>query len=159
MPADHEFLKAYFIDSQAEMRWRREVEYKLLASLIPLCPALVAGLFALSTVAAKLVTLAAACFLTIFVWILYLYVSRKVKAENAIYKEVGRTTVRIWEYFDLFAQGAYGSNSPILLASSRKYGAGLGYKLTLNVFLAICTATTFMLLGIAAFAMAESLNR
>lgn len=158
MAKKDEFLSAYFSDCQAEMRWRREVEYKLLASLIPLSPALVAGLFALSTLVDRRLVAGTSVALTAFVWILHSYVGRKVRAEHKIYEGLGEAVVKIWEYFELFVQGAYVTQKAILSEGSRSYGKGEGYRLTLNVLSLISVVTTVMLLGIGAFAFRGELK-
>ena len=51
---------------------------------------------------------------------------------------------------------AFGQTEAILPESSKSYGAGTGYRLTLNVFLGVSIATTLMLLGIAAVSVLAS---
>jgi hypothetical protein len=153
MPKCDSFLEAYFSDCQAEMRWRREVEYKLVGLLVPLCPALVGGLFALSALVPPHTVSAASVALTVFVWALYYYVRRKVTAEHAIYEVLGQTVVRIWDHFDFFKNDAgYVEGEAILPEEAKGYGTGPGYKLTLKVFLALSVATTLILLSVGAFA-------
>ncbi len=149
-----DFLTSYFDDCQTEMRWRREVEYKLIGSFFPLYPALVAGLFALSAILTAHVVMFAAILLAGFVWIFFYYVRRKVEAENTIYKSIGEVVVKIWERFGLFSPDTVnisGVDTPreaMLTPASKKYGKGDGYKLTLNFFLLVTVATTAMLLSI-----------
>jgi hypothetical protein len=137
MPKSDTFLETYFSDCQAEMRWRREVEYKLIGLLVPLCPALVGGLFALSALVPPHTLSAASVALTVFVWALYYYVRRKVTAEHAIYEVLGQTVVKIWDHFDFFKNDAgYVEGEAILPEEAKGDGTGPGYKLTLKVFLA-----------------------
>jgi hypothetical protein len=143
-----QFLIAYFTDCQTDMRWRREVEYKLLTLLVPLAPLQVAGLFALSTVVDAWLTLAGAVSLSILTLIVFLSVRAKIIAENKIYVMLGEVVVRIWDTFGLFDPD--GSKRKILDEASRKYGTGPGYKLTLKIVAVLTTATIVLLFGIAA---------
>jgi hypothetical protein len=159
MPKSDSFLKTYFSDCQAEMRWRREVEYKLISLLVPLCPVLVGGLFALSALVPPHTLSAASVALTVFVWALYYYVRRKIKAEHDIYEVLGHTVVKIWDHFDFFKTDAgYIAGEAMLPEVAKGYGTGPGYKLTLNVFLALSIATTLMLVGIGVFAESGKLQ-
>ncbi|HEY5030042.1 MAG TPA: hypothetical protein VIK39_16665 [Candidatus Angelobacter sp.] len=149
-----DFLTSYFDDCQTEMRWRREVEYKLIGSFFPLYPALVAGLFALSAILTAHVVMFAAILLAGFVWIFFYYVRRKVKAEHTIYESIGEIVVKIWDRFGLFTSdavkigGVDTSREAMLKPASKNYGKGDGYRLTLNFFLLVSLATTVMLLSI-----------
>jgi hypothetical protein len=159
MPKSESFLETYFSDCQAEMRWRREVEYKLISLLVPLCPALIGGLLALSALLPPHTLFATSVALTVFVWALYYYVWRKITAEHAIYQVLGSTVLKIWDYFDFFKkEDSYFQAAAILPDQAKKYGTGLGYKLTLNVFLALSIATTLMLVGIGVFAESGKLQ-
>jgi len=151
------FLQAYYADCQTEMRWRRDVEYKLMGSLIPLCPALVGGLFALSAILPPGVVAGTAVALTLFVWILYIYVSRKVRDEHEIYAGLGQGIVKIWEYYGLFDETVYGKGA-ILPADSKKYGGGDGHRITLGVFFWLSLTTTVMLLGLGVLAASGHLR-
>jgi hypothetical protein len=159
MPKSESFLETYFSDCQAEMRWRREVEYKLISLLVPLCPALIGGLLALSALVPPHTLFAASVALTAFVWTLYYYVRRKITAEHHIYQVLGSTVVKIWDYFDFFKkEDSYLKAGAIVPEQGKNYGTGLGYKLTLNVFLALSVATTLMLMGIGVFAESGKLR-
>ena len=159
MAKSDSFLETYFSDCQAEMRWRREVEYKLIGLLVPLCPALIGGLLALSALVPPHTLLATSVALTVFVWALYYYVTRKVTAEHSIYQALGSTVVKIWDYFDFFKkEDSYFQAGAILPEQGKSYGTGQGYKLTLNVFFALSIATTLMLVGIGVFAESGKLQ-
>jgi hypothetical protein len=152
------FLQALYEDCQTEMRWRRDVEYKLMGSLIPLCPALVGGLFALSAILPPGVVAGTAAALTLFVWILYVYVSRKVYAEHETYAGLGQVVVKIWENFGLFDETGHGGEGGILPEPSKKYGQGDGHRITLGVFFWLSVTTTVMLLGLGALAVTGHLR-
>lgn len=152
MPNSDHFLEAYFSDCMNEMRWRRDVEYKLISLLVPLFPALVGGFFALSLLLPPTTVIVSSLALITFVWFLFWYVRRKVKAENVIYKILGSIVATLWEHFNLFKEDAYLPNKPILPGASKNFGRGEGYKLTLDLLFGISLVTTLMLLGICIFA-------
>jgi hypothetical protein len=153
MAKSESFLETYFSDCQTEMRWRREVEYKLIASLFPLCPALIGGLFALNAILPPHAVMFAAIVMTFFVWFLYYYaVKPKITAEHGVYESLGKIVATIWDYFDLFAEGSYLERKSILQEKSREYGIGPGYKFTLRIFRGMNIFTTAALLAIGLFA-------
>lgn len=148
MALDPKFSIAdFYHELMAEMRWRRETEFKLLAVHIAVCSASVAlmlqgiGKGMVVEIFSPIVALA----LTIVSWSA---VTAKIKRENRIYNYLGSRVVRIWEEHDLFKPwGA--SGLPLLEDKDRQFGSGGGSQLTLrsvkNAGLVICVLALVLL--------------
>ncbi len=152
-----DFLKTYYIDAQNEMRWRREVEYKLLTNYIAISAFLLPAEALLYKEMASMPhrMLAATC-ITIAVFVLTIGVSLKIRAENTIYKALGRNVVAIWEYFEMFSKGTYLSSQPMLPKNSRQYGQGSGYKRTLYVLWSLTVTVSVLSFVLAVFMVAHT---
>jgi len=153
MALDSKFSIAdFYHELMAEMRWRRETEFKLLAVHIAVCSASVALM--LQGIGKGLVieifSPIAALALTLVSWYA---VAAKIRRENRIYNYLGNRVVRIWEEHDLFKPwGA--SGQPLLEDKDRLFGTGGGSQLTLrsvrNAGLVI-SVLSFVLLARALF--------
>lgn len=144
-----QFLMSYFEETQSEMRWRRDVEYKIIALLLPFSPLSVAALFALATTGNHELTITAAIAFVAFSIILLLYTREKIVAEHKIYAQLGSITVALWERFGFFETS--GQNPSALLGpAARNYGQGKGYRLTLKLYTSINIASILIYIGIGA---------
>jgi hypothetical protein len=151
MPSKNdEFLKAYYVDCQSEMRWRRDVEFKLLAfsasldvAVIPVAATLSEVLDDVRIFTGSIIALA---LMLIFVGI---FISIKIVEEHKVYQSLGKTVVEIWQYFGLFRKGAFAKNKKLLSEASRKYGAGMGYLRTIRIVWATTVVALLFLGGIA----------
>lgn len=126
------FLNLLFTDTQNEMRWRREVEYKLLGNFILVLSFLIS---AEGLVYQKIENqenrLIIGAILSLFSLALFYVLRLKIKSENDIYKKLGSNVVKIWQQFKMFEK--IGTSGPFLDDASLKYGEGGGYKKTIKV--------------------------
>lgn len=140
-------LIAYFEQIQNEMRWRRDVEYKVIALLLPFSPLSVAALFALASTGNRELTVIAALAFVVFSLILLFYTREKIVAEHRIYAQLGGITVKLWETFGFFGAPGQGQTS-LLGPEARNYGQGKGYRLTLRLYTSINVASILIYIGI-----------
>ena len=87
------------------------------------------------------------CSIAFFLFILTIFIDRKIRHEHISYKEVGQDVVRIWEYFELFKKGSFLPNKSILPKKAKKCGKGEGYKKTLHVLWAMTATVSLLLIG------------
>jgi hypothetical protein len=129
---DESFLKLHYTDTQNEMRWRREVEYKLLSNFILVLSILITAQgLVYPKIESWTIRRNVSILFIFFSLTLTILLSLKIKAENKIIKQLGDNIVKLWEDFGLFIEEAGG---PFLPVSSKKYGKGPGYKITLSFF-------------------------
>lgn len=145
--AKNQSLIAYFEQIQNEMRWRRDVEYKVIALLLPFSPLSVAALFALASTGNRGLTVIAAIAFVVFSLILLFYTREKIVAEHKIYAQLGSITVKLWETFGFLDAPGQGL-PPLLSAEARNYGQGKGYRLTLRLYTSINVASILIYIGI-----------
>lgn len=130
---NEDFLKQFYIDTQNEMRWRREVEYKLLNNFILVVSFLIS---AQTLIYPKIVDISnriwMAILLSSFLLILTIALNVKINSENAIYKRLGAGIVKVWEHFKLFEK--LNDSSSFLNEESKNYGKGEGYRNTIGIF-------------------------
>ena len=153
MPGNEDFLRDYFKDSQEDMRWRRNVEFRLLQFLLvfyTIIGAAMATLYesSIDQTAYLLLSIGA----TIFILLTSLFITEKICAEHKIYADIGQAIKKIWSYFGLFEQGAYLENDTILpktlLDPKKGYGLGSGYIRTLLIVWTITAAMIAMILAL-----------
>lgn len=126
----------------AEMRWRRDTEFKLLTVHIAVSSAAVALVTQAQGKGAGLEILAPVTAVAL-VTTSWLAIRSKVISENKIYQYLGARVVRIWEEAKLFTAAAEGV-PPFLEERSRRFGTGAGSKLTLrSLFLAWLATVLF----------------
>ena len=134
--ANDEFLIEHFKQSQEEMRWRKNVEFRFLQFTLVFYSAVTAAMVALYQ--SKVVKMyyfyftIAAC---IFIILLSISIHRKINADHKAYEKIGEGVRKIWRYFELFEKGKYLTTESMLpenpLDSEKGYGKGDGYKRTL----------------------------
>jgi hypothetical protein len=127
MPPNDDFLAKYLADLRDEMKWRRELEFRLLQFLIVFYPIIGTALVTLYetpispqiyfmiSIAASLLILPAS-----------LFVTHRILVEHRAYAGLARTVTKIWEYFALFEPGAYLKEETILDPALKDPQTGLG---------------------------------
>ena len=151
MPKDNEFLREFFVDCQNAMRWRSEIEYKLLNMVIILNPIIVTAILGINEIVSdEKIFLVLTFSMAIFLTVLTILLTLKIKAEHKTYEVIGQQVVKIWKYFKLFEKGAYIDDDKILDKESENYGKGRGYLRTLCILWAmtIMTDTILIVIGI-----------
>ena len=146
MPKDDEFLKEFFVDCQNAMRHRSETEYKLLNMFIILDPIIITAILGIKElVSDKCIFLGLTFSMAIFLTVLTILITSKIKAEHRIYEKIGQQVVKIWEYFKLFEKGAYIGDDIILDEEAKSYGKGRGHLKTLHILWGITIMTDIIL--------------
>lgn len=151
MNPNDDFVQKYLEDIRNEMRWRRELEFRLLQFLLVFYPivatAMVAlyqspispNVFAIISIGASLIIFPAT-----------LFVSNRIVIEHKAYSKLANTVLKIWEYFGLFQIGAYIENGAILDSSLKDpiegFGKGKGYKRTLSLIWSITIVMVVLIL-------------
>ena len=133
MPKNDDFLRDYVRDGHEEMKWRRDVEFRLLHLMLLLYPAIIVAMVAvyqgLMEQAPRLLLSIGA---TVFIFLISGHTTRIVFANHRIHASVGQAIQKIWDYFALLEQGAYVENDTIvpkaLVEPKKGYGEGPGYK-------------------------------
>jgi len=133
MPTDEQFLIEYFKETQAEMRRRSDVEYRLLQSILlfyPILGVVFATLYEQILNKGAYFTLSIGA--TIAIFVITLLIHKKVVAEHDAYKDRGLNVQKVWRYFELNIESAYIQNEKIVedgsVNSGGGYGSGPGYK-------------------------------
>jgi len=153
MVTDKDFLARYYSECQGEMRWRREIEYKLMGIIITINAAslpIVATILKL-TDEDKYLKVGLPLCLAISLMLAALLIIRKIYQERHIYKILGKYTIKIWEYFSMFHCNSYLEGEPILEEDARKIGKGKGHKRTAQVIISITSFTVTILLATSLF--------
>jgi hypothetical protein len=133
MATDLGFLRAVYEQSQAEMRRRSDIEYRLVTIQVSVLAFLIpAQGFVYGQIVNRSSQMGALGGIVLFILSLAAAVSWKIKSEHEVYKAVGATVVRLWEYFEMFKPDAY-AGAPMLPEQAREYGKGPGYKKTIAV--------------------------
>jgi len=142
MPMDKEFLKIYFAESQADMRWRRDLAYKFHTMHISICILLVSAQALIYDRMCSVVSqIWVATSVFVFTGALAFALSWMVYREHAIHKTIGECIVRVWDYFEMFEPHAYGEVQ-LLPNECRSYGSGSGYRRAITIFCIVSGATT-----------------
>jgi hypothetical protein len=133
MASDPDFLRAVYEQTQAEMRWRSEVEYRLLTIQVSVVAFLVSAQgLVYRQIAEPSAELGALSGTAVFILALAGAMSWKIKSEHAVYEALGGTVVRLWERFSLFEPDSR-EGEPLLGEGAREYGKGPGYKRTIAI--------------------------
>lgn len=134
MTKDKDFLIAFFNDCRNEMRWRSEVEHKLLAAMGALYTITATLFIGINKWIGNSILILIFSALPIILLIVFTYLmTKKIISEHKVYSNIGRNVVKIWKYFRLFDKDAYIKNEAILDKSLVNFGQGRGYKDTINI--------------------------
>ena len=143
----HDFLIAFYDDQQAEMRWRKETEYRILRFYM-LFAALITT--AIGTVYEGIKSpgdfLLLICGTAVFIIVLAIIMSLRIRYDHEAHAEIGRTINRLWHYYEVAeilparATGEEGS-----------YGSGPGYLISIIIIWVVSVGIIglFVLLGVA----------
>jgi len=157
MPQDNDFLKTFFVDCQNAMRWRSETEYKLLNMFIVQDSIIITAIVGINQLAIdKTLFFWYTIAVALYLFVLTIFITRKINAEHDVYTDIGKQVQKIWEYFELFERGSYITNKTILdkkLKSNTEkgYGQGPGYKKTKNILWAMTGMTIVIIVSIGYF--------
>lgn len=148
-----EFLIEHFKQSQEEMRWRKNVEFRLLQFTLVFYSAIVAALAALyqssvGRIYYLLLTIGGGA----LILTLSCFIGHKVNADHKGYEKIGEGVQEIWRYFELFEKGKYLTTESMLpqnlLDSEKGYGKGDGYKKTLWIIWIVAGGTAIFLFSL-----------
>jgi len=149
-PSD-DFLQKYLDNVRDEMKWRRDLEFRLLQFLLVFYPIIGTAMVALFQIAISPTTyLILSIGASLFILPATLFVTNRIIVEHKAYAVLARTVIKIWAYFGLFEPNAYIKNDVILDSSLQDpktgYGQGKGYKRTLYLIWTITVAMMILIL-------------
>jgi hypothetical protein len=150
MAKSDEFLRDFVTDCQSAMRWRADIEWKLLNLYIVLPPAIVGAMFGISKLlnSTSLFWVLTASII-ILITVLTILLTAKINAQHIIYEALGQQVVKVWKYFGLFDKGTYLEKEAVLDEKARGYGKGKGHLQTLYILWTITLLTNAILIAIA----------
>lgn len=141
---DKSFLVAYYSETQEEMRWRREVEFKLMTIMLSV-DTILFGVFTLVIQSAKIphdFVKLIGIIISGFIFVLSACIIAKIIHDNKIYKKLGSSVANLLSYSNM-------NDSKLLVKGWTEYGQGNGFKFTNSIISIICIATIIGLLLIS----------
>lgn len=155
MEVDKSFLIKYFEDIRNEMKWRRELEFRLLQLLLVFHPIIATAMVTLyqTDISPVIYFLLSIC-ASLFILPATLFVANRITVEHKEYTELAKHVIKVWEYFSLFENNAYLKDKAILdLSLKGELGHGKGYLRTIwLIWIVTATMITLVLmLGILKF--------
>ena len=159
MKPNDDFLAKYLDDVRGEMKWRRDLEFRLLQFLIVFYPIIGTALVTLYETAISpqvyfMISIGAA----LLILPATLFVTQRIMVEHDAYAGLARTVTKIWEYFGLFEPGAYLEKETIADPGLKDPQTGLGQgKGHLRTLVLIWTVTLAMIVLIMTLGMIKLL--
>lgn len=146
MVKDNDFLKKVYEIDQNKILFYMEIEYKLLNMFLIVYPIIVTSVVGISQYIDKKLTLILTIFMSILLFVMTIFIHKKVHATHKTITDYGNDIKNIWEYFDMFSKDIYLNNKVILDNDARNIGHGDGHKKTLNILWAMTIITSVGLL-------------
>jgi len=134
-----ELLKEEF----SELRWRRDVEDRLVRWTISICTGIISGTIVFAKFANPVLLLIFCILAARLICKFGINVNDKIKEENNVYQGVGRTIVKILANDHSFGEGE--TDKPDIGEDIKKIGQGIGYKKTITI-ISCCTNLTSSIL-------------
>jgi hypothetical protein len=148
-----EFVKVYYSELQQDMRWRKEVEFKLITFILTFYTILGGALsFILnSTIVSAISKLLVSFSVCLMILCFTFFIVHRIKQDHKIYNELGLSAKNVWKYAGI-------TRLNILPEKWEKYGTGKGYLFTIRIIWAITLILTISILLIAIFSLLYSEN-
>jgi len=151
MKPDNDFLQKYLDDARDEMKWRRELEFRLLQFLLVFYPIIGTAIVALyQTAISPKIYIALSIGASLLILPATLFVTNRITVEHKAYAGLAKTVVKIWAHFGLFETNAYIKNDAILDSSLQDpktgFGQGKGYMRTLYLIWTVAAAMIILIL-------------
>ena len=144
---DHQ-LAELLVEEFKELRWRRDIEDRLVRWTMSISSILIPGSIALAEYAAKPLFIVYSIVSAAMIAGFGIRICDKIKAENSVYQGVGRTIVAILANKHKF--GSTDGTAPDIGEDIEKIGTGDGYKETIKIvgFTTSITALALLAIGL-----------
>jgi len=151
MKPDNDFLQKYLNDVRDEMKWRRELEFRLLQFLLVFYPIIGTAIVTLyQTSISPTIYIVLSIGASLFMLPATFFVTNRITIEHKAYAGLAKTVIKIWAYFGLFEKNAYIKNDAILDLSLQDpktgFGQGKGYIRTLYLIWTVTAAMIILIL-------------
>ena len=151
MKPDNDFLQKYLDDVRDEMKWRRELEFRLLQFLLVFYPIIGTAMVTLyQTAISPTIYIVLSIGASLFILPATFFVTNRITVEHNAYTRLAKTVIKIWGYFGLFEKNAYIKNESILDSSLQDpktgFGQGKGYIRTLYLIWTVTAAMIILIL-------------
>ncbi len=136
---DKDVAKDLFRELMAEMRWRREVEYKILTNFIAVCGFSLAAIGLLcSNAQLAPARYSLGVLMTTFFIVFLASAILKICNEHATYKILGQQVVKLYDHWGIVGSDEKDTEK-FFGHQTRRYGHGGGYVRTILFLIATCT--------------------
>jgi hypothetical protein len=151
MEPNDDFLQKYLSDVRDEMKWRRDLEFRLLQFLLVFYPIIGTAMATLyQTAISPKVYIVLSIGASLFILPATLFVTNRIIIEHKAYAGMAKIVLKIWAYFGLFESGVYIKDDTILNSSLQDpktgFGQGKGYKRTLYLIWTVTIAMIILIL-------------
>jgi hypothetical protein len=151
MKPNDDFLQKYLADVRDEMKWRRELEFRLLQFLLVFYPIIGTAMVTLyQTSISPTIYMVLSIGASLFILPATLFVTNRITLEHKAYAGLAKTVIKIWKYFGLFESGTYIKDETIIDPSLQNpktgFGQGKGYLRTLYLIWTVTAAMIVVIL-------------
>lgn len=139
-------MKETFLQEEfAELRWRRDIEDRIIRWFITISSGLITASLALAQFADPIVFAVFAILTAVLIWRVNFHVTKKIEAENAVYQGIGKTIVKTLE--NDFSLTNESDTKESIGSDIAKLGTGGGYQKTNNILNASARLTFWILVA------------